>query len=237
MPNKILYTLILFGLMAANSVSAQDAVPTNWNSEKIRGTRHLPYPSYMGNPYLNEKFNPGEIEFADGEKIGNILLRYSTFRDEIIYFNSAISVQIIIDKTSLKGFTLTDENGCKRIFKQLYYNGFLPGNRFFEVLSDGEISLLAYRNVILQTCTVYNNESGVPKNMEYVQSFNYYFYSIKDGYRSIRIGKNSFLSKFSESNQKLVKKLLRQTKVRIKDEPSFVKAWELVKANSISMNF
>ena len=237
MANKILYTFVLFGLLSANSVSSQEVVPKNWNTEKIRGTHHLPYPSYSGNPYLNEKFINGEIEFADGEKIGNLYLRYGTYRDEIIYFNPAISTQIVIDKISLKGFTLEGENGSKRIFRQQYYNGFLPGNRFFEVLNDGDISLLAYRNVILQNCTVYNNESGIPKNMEYVQSFNYYFYNIKDGYRPIRIGKNSFLSKFSEPNQKLVKKLLRQNKVRIKDETSFVKAWEMVKANRIGMNF
>ena len=237
MANSTLYIITFFALLAANSLTAQEAVPKNWNIEKIKGSRLIPYPSYTGNPYLTEKFVPGEIEFTDGTKIENLNLRYSTYRDEIIYFNSAISAQIIIDKISLKGFNLITPEGTKRIFRNQYYNGFLPGNRFFEVLSDGDIALLAHRSVVLQYCSVYNNEAGVLKNMEYQQNFNYYLYNSKKGYETIRIGKNSLLSKFDKPNQKLVKKLLRNNKISIRNESGFLNAWNLIQHNRIPTIF
>jgi hypothetical protein len=237
MANSTFYIITLFALLAASSLTAQEAVPKNWDSEKIKGSQLIPYPSYTGNPYLTEKFVSGEIEFTDGTKIENLFLRYSTYRDEIIYFNSAISAQIIIDKISLKGFKLFTKEGANRIFRNQYYNGFLPGNRFFEVLGDGDIALLAYRTVVLQYCSVYNNEAGVLKNMEYQQNFNYYLYNSKKGYETIRIGKNSLLSKFDKPNQKLVKKLLRNNKIAIRDETGLIEAWKLIQRNRIPINF
>ncbi len=237
MANRIIYIIMLLGLLTATSSMAQDQESGNWDTEKIKGTRHFPYPSYSGNPYLTDKFISGEIDFADGEKIEKLFLRYSTYRDEVIYFNRGISAQIVIDKLSISGFTLFGDDGTKRVFRQQYFNGFNSGNRFFEVLSDREITLLAYRSVVLQYCPVYNNEIGIVKNMEYVPSFNYYLYTNKDGYIPIKIGKNPFLSKFTKPNQKLVRKLLRQNKITIKDEPGMVKALELVEANRIAINF
>ena len=237
MANRIITISTFLSLLTAASLFAQEERYQNQDTEKIKGTRHIPYPSYSGSPYLNDKYVTGEIEFADGRKKGDLYLRYSTYQDEVIYFNPTLSAQIVIDKISLKGFWLIDVNGTKRMFRQQYYDGFLKGNRFFEVLSDGDISLLAYRNVVLQYCSPYNSEVGVVKNMEYLQSFNYYLYNRKKGYELIRIGKNSLLSKFDKPNQKLVKKILRQNKVRIIDEHSFIKAWEQIKTNGIKVNF
>lgn len=235
MTQRRFYIIILFSLLAASSLTAQVAVPKDWNTEKIRGTRLVPYFSYSGNPYLNDKFETGEIELADGVKIGKLHLQYSTYRDEVIYFNPSIAAQIIIDKISLKGFSVMDNKGLRRIFRQLYYDGFLPGNRFFEVLSEGEESLLVYRKVDLQNCPPYTDKGGTIMNMEYQQAFEYYLYNGKKEYEPIRIGRNSLLSKFDKSNMKLIKKLLRKNKVSITDEAGLVRAWNLIVKSGISI--
>jgi len=234
---KILYITTLLGLLTATSLIAQEDIPKNWNTEKIKGTRLIPYATYSGSAYLNEKFATGEIEFLDGTKIEDLKLRYSIYRDEIIYYNEAISSQIIIDKISLKGFAFIDGNGVKRIFRQQYFNGFMPGNRYFEVLSDGDISLLVYRKVILQICPVYTNNAGKLLNMSYQEAFSYYFYSGEKGYELTRLNRNSFLSKFDKPIQKSVKKILRKNNVSITNEASFVQAWNLIKENGIKINF
>jgi len=237
MASKILYIITLVCLLSANSLQAQEEFHKKWNDEKIKGTRHIPYGSYSGTPYLNDKFAQGEIEFSDGIKKDSVALRYSSYRDEIIYFNKTISAQIIIDKISLKGFSFIDDNGNKRIFRHQYYNGFFPGERYFEVLSDGDISLLVYRKVVLQVCPPYNDNAGNLKNMSYQQAFNYYLYNAEKGYELIRINKSSLLSKFDKLTQKSVKKILRKNRVQITDEPSFIKAWNLLKENGIIVKF
>jgi len=237
MGNRILYIITFFGLLAATSLHAQEEFTKKWTAEKIKGTRQIPYGAYSGFPFLNDKFANGEIEFLDGSKMDSLGLRYSSYRDEIIYYNTTIGAQIIIDKISLNGFSFTDETGNKRVFRRQYYDGFLPGHRYFEILSDGEISLLVYRKVVLQVCPPYNDNAGSLKNMSYQQAYNYYLYNSKKGYELIRINKNSLLSKFDKLTQKLVKKILRKNKVLINDEQSFVTAWNLLKENGITINF
>ena len=237
MASRILTTIILVvGLLHIPTLKAQVKLPDNWNAEKIRGTRLVPYPAADGNPYLTEKFLSGEIEFNDGEKIQDVGLRYSCYRDEIIYFNKAISTQIVMDKISLKGFSFIDENGFQRIFRKQYYDGFMSGSRFFEVLSDGDISLLVYRKVGLLVCDIYRDETGKQKNMSYQKDYSYFFYAPDKGYTFVRINKSSLLSKFSKPDQILVKKVLRKNKVTVSDETSFVKAWNLIKENGIKIN-
>lgn len=237
MDNRILYIIALLHFLANASLSAQEELLKSQNSEKIKGTRHIPYASYSGSPYLNGKFCNGEIEFLGGTKVKDMGLRYSSYRDEIIYFNIAISAQIIIDKISLKGFSFIDEKGVTRIFSRQYYDGFLAGERYFEVLSHGDISLLAYRKVVLQICPTYTDNAGKIKNMSYQQAYNYYIYNIKKGYEPIRINRNSLLSKFDKPSQKQVKKILRKNSVNITGEQSFVKAWNLLKDNGILPNY
>ena len=237
MANRILYIITFFGLLAVTSIQAQEQMQKKWNAEKIKGTRQIPYANYSGSPFLNDKFATGEIEFLDGSKMGNLGLRYSSYRDEIIYYNTAISAQIIIDKISLKGFSFTDEEGVKRVFRRQYYDGYLPGERYFEVLSDGDISLLVYRKVVLQVCPTYNDDAGILKNMSYQLAYNYYLYNSKKGYELIRINKSSLLSKFDKPTQKTVKKILRKNKINIDDESSFIMAWNLLKENGIIFNY
>jgi len=228
MTSRILYLFIFLGLVSVTALRAQNGVPQNWNAKKIMGTRHIPYPVAMGRPYLNDQFLSGEIELSDGFKFKDLKLRYSSYRDALIYFNTEISVQIVIDKASLRGFSLIDEQGAKRIFRMQYYGGYSPGLRFFEVLVDGEIKLLAFRKVILELCAPYNDITGKLNNMNYQEAYSYYLYHPEKGYELIRINKNSLLSKFSQADQKQIKTILRKNGIRIAGEESFVKAWRLI---------
>jgi len=233
MKSKILYIGTLLVLLTASSLSAQEELPKDWNTEKIKGIRFIPYDHYQGNSYLTENFVPGVVVLDGGIKIANLNLRYCEYRDELLYYNAEILTQINIDKISIKSFSLTDENGVVRIFRQQFYNGFIPGNRFFELLCDGDVALLVYRKVVLQDCPVYYDETRGLKNMSFQNAFSYYLYNSKKGYEPIALDKKSLLSKFRESDQGQVRKILRENKIRLKDEDSFVKAWKLLSSNNI----
>lgn len=215
--------LVLF-LLATTSISAQEIQMVNHNAEKIKGSRFIPYPNFTGSPFLNPKFLMGEIEFTDGAKISNLGLNYGTYRDELIYYNSAISTQIVVDKVSLNGFTFTDLSGMKRVFRRLFFDGYFKGDCYFEVLSSGKISLLASRKVTLEACDTYYSKSG----MSYQSADTYYLYSPSKGFTPVNSNRNSLLSKFSKPDQKIIKKTLRKNGVYIIDEPSFVNAWNLI---------
>lgn len=235
MKHKISIIILLLCWLSVSLLSAQEDLPNNWNSEKIKGTRYVPNDFYQGNPFLTDNFVPGVIEMEDGTTIGSLQLRYNTYRDELIYFNAEISTQIVIDKISLSGFSLTDDKGIQRNFRQFQYAGYLSGNRYFEMLSKGNVSLLAFRKIVLQDCPAYYNESGKLKNMSYQEAYSYYLYNPQTGYELIKPDLSSLLSKFDQPNQKRVRKLLRENKIRIRDEKSFVKGWNLISDNKIAV--
>lgn len=238
MNNQIKYlVIILMSCFFASPIAAQKPLKENWDAQKIKGARHLPYPSYSGFPFLTDTWLPGKIEFSDGEIADSLFLRYSSYKDELVYFNQTNSAQILIDKASLKGFSFVDQNGINRMFRKQYFDGFIKGDRYFEVLADGETDLLAYRNVELTSTSPYKDESGTLKNMIYTNEYQFYFYSPENGYTLVRLNNNALLSKFKESDQKPIKKILRKSKVRVTGEESLVLAWKIIEKEGFKINF
>lgn len=215
---------------------AQNTVK-NWDAQKIRGERQFSYPPYNGFPYLNEAWCLGKIEFTSGEVTDSIYVKYSSYKDEVIYYNKNVSSQIIIDKVTLKGFEFTDQDGLKHVFRKQHFDLSMKGYRYFEVLYDGKISILAYRKVILDTTSPYHDKNGILKNMAYKLQYQYYFYSPEKGYTNVKLNKSRFLSKFEKPAQKPVKKILRKNRIRIEDEHSFVQAWFTVEKEGYRINF
>ncbi len=234
--NTILLIIFLIGSYT-QTICAQEIVNRNWDSGKIKGVRFVPYPSYMGMAFMSNVWLPGKVEFTSGEIADSLFLRYSSFKDEIVYYNKPLSAQIVIDKASLNGFTFTDELGKKRIFRKKYYDGFNSGDRYFEVLSHGETDLLAYRNVILTTTMLYKDEDKVVKNMDYEKNYAFYFYSPEHGYISVRMNMTALLSKFDKTLKKPIKKLLRKNRIKVSGEDSFTDAWKVIEREGYKVVF
>lgn len=238
MTNKIFHRILF--LMIVNFASyafAQEVPSKNWDVEKIKGVRQLPYTSYTGFPFLTDTWVLGEIELEDGVVIDSLNLRYSSFKDELVYYNKEAVAQIMIDKPSLKGFVFTGTDGNIHVFRKLYYDNFGKGYRFFEVLAFGETNLLAFRKVSLDTSSPYKDKSGILKNMIYNLNYTYYFYSPEKGYTSVRMNQGSLLAKFDKGSQKPIKKLLRKHKIRISGEDSFTQAWKAIEKEGYKVVF
>jgi hypothetical protein len=238
MTNKILHRILFFLLVSFTSAACAQEVPSkNWDVEKIKGVRSLPYPPYTGFPFFTDTWVPGKIELEDGVIIDSLYFRYSSYKDELIYYNEKITAQIVIDKMSLKGFLFTGTDGNIHVFRKFYYDNFGKGNRYFEVLADGETDLLAYRKVDLDTSPVYKDEKGRLLNMTYDINYSYYFYSPEKGYTTVRMNQASLITKFDKLSQKPIKKLLRKHKIKIYSEESFTQAWKMIEKEGYKVVF
>lgn len=220
--------LLLAACCLAQIALAQEPARNDWDGPKIKGARIIPFPSYNGSPYLTENWLPGKIELTNGEIIDSLHIRYSSYKDELFYYNSEASSQINIDKATLNGFEFTDIDGLDRVFRKQFFEGYTKTYRFFEILSPGPISIVAHRKTALNTTTAYHDKSGILKNMEYVAEPQLYFYSKEKGYTNIKPNTASFLSKFDKNSQKPIKRLLRKNRIRIKTEDSLIQAWEII---------
>jgi len=221
----------------AQIACAQQPLDDKWDAAKIKGIRFLPYSLYNGNPYLTEDWHLGKIEFTNGDIADSLSLKYSSYKDELIYYNREIGTMINIDKAIINGFNFIDAEGRTRKFTKQYYDNFEKSYRFFEVLSSGEISLLAYRKVLLNTTSPYHDNNGNLRNMAYERHYQFYFYDPEKGYSLVRLNLTSLLSKFDKTLQKPIKKLLRKDKIKIRDEYSFVQAWKTIEKEGYKVVF
>jgi len=238
MNTKILHILLIV-LFFANSVivNSQEPLNPNWDKQKIKGVRYMPYPPYSGSPFLNESWVSGKIEFSDGEVSDSLFLRYSAFRDELLYYNKEIASHIVIDKASISGFSFITGDGITRVFRKQYYDGFMSGDRYFEILSEGETDLIVFRKIILANTMPYKGEGGILLDQNYVPAYQYYFYTPEKGFTYIRINTNAFLEKFAEKDQKAIKKLIRKNRIRITEEESLILAWKIAEKEGFKIIF
>ena len=232
MTNRIFSFLFLL-VIGTIRLSAQVDLPNIPNAELIRGSAYVPYPNYSGSPWLSSNFQLGEIKLSDGTIVKGIGLRYSAYRDELIYYNTWLQSQIIIDRISILGFSYSDENHLKRTFVRLAYPDTEKKYRFFEILSEGKITLLAYRKVMLEP----GKQATVKHGLEYNESFYYYMYTPEKGFSQLNLNRNSLISRLSQNDQRLAKKLFRRNRVYFDDEASFIKGWNLLKDNGIALGF
>ncbi len=238
MTRKTKHIFMLFLVWSfAQIVCAQEPTNKNWDAQKIKGVRLVPYPSYNGSPFMTDTWCQGKIEFTTGEIADSLFMKYSSYKDELFYYNSEAASQINIDKASLKGFQFVDPNGRTRIFRKQHIDNFMKGYQFFEVLSDGPISLLAFRKSSLNTTSPYHDKSGILKNMEYVPDYHLYFYSADKGYTSVKTNRTSFLSKFEKVYQKPIKKILRKSRIKIENEDSLIQGWKVIEKEGYQVLF
>jgi len=224
---RLKHTILLL-ILAFNFVpdsNAQTTLNRNWDAEKIKGIRYVNYPNYTGFPFLNKAWDLGKISLKSGETIDSLHLKYSSYKDELLYYNKENGSQIVIDKEMLTGFSFTDESGKTHLFTKLPYDDYLKGDHFFEVLTYGTTKLLVFRKVEQTSTTPYKDEQNILKNMEYSKLYEYLFYSQEKGFSNVKCTTKSFLGKFDKEEQNSIKKLLRKNRIRIKDEESLIEAW------------
>lgn len=232
---KILF--LFFCFIFVNEVYAQVGPAHGWDAPKIKGTRQEIYSIYEGKPYFTDNWCLGKIQLSNGETIDSLYLRYSSFKDELIYFNKQINTQIRIDKSIISAFKFTDENGQLHSFRKQQFDNAAKSERYFEILSEGSVDLLCYKKVNLDEVSPYHDSKGTLKNMAYRQEYLYYFYSPAEGYAPVKPSKNGLLAQFDKQSQKPVKKLLRKNKIFISDEFTFIAAWETIEKNGFKVMF
>lgn len=168
--------LLIFASISAFAQERRTAI------QNITGTAFIHYyMSYSGVPYYNSDWLKGDVVMKSGEVYHNLQLRYDAFRDDLIYFNNNLRQSIIIDKESIKGFSLQHTNGTEEYFEPLYnpkFNGrymaillndsvsvvvkyFTKTNQFNELRNDGKTAEFLHKETIYY---LYNSEIQiVPK--------------------------------------------------------------------------
>lgn len=228
---KILF-LIALVCMSGNTVFAQ-----NWNwralneqSNRLQGklTGKVFYMPAEGasQQFYHDSWLRGNILLTDGDIFENEQIRYLAYGDELVAYNSNLRQLFIVDKQKVAGFTvnLPQEN---QEFVKLYFDGFNPGDRYFERLFDGSRKLLAFRSIDEINTDIYRDKHGRLKHSSLKLKTTYYIYSEETGFKKVLPRRSSFLDLFHE-RKKEVRRLFRKNNLRPSTEKDMIRAFILL---------
>ncbi len=227
--------LLVAAIFVFNTVIAQDNHDQSWYAEKIVGKRFSNDNFFRGSQYIINDWTKGTLLFENGEKVSGLDIRYNSFLDQLIYFNPIVSVEILIDKNTITGFTF-DYKSKNYTYKKIFFPNFPKGIRYFEVIYDGFVDVLCYRKTTLLTCPIYKSISGSEKNQEFSRSFRFYIYLPEKGFVATKMRRGALLSNYSNNDKKEIRKLLRKKNITISNEYDFGSALKVIESAGFNMN-
>jgi hypothetical protein len=219
----VVYSLLLANLLSLKNVQGQDkvnghefSIRTTDSINRIYGFDPLLYngkvysdffdKSIVGNQYLIESdFSKGEIVIK-GIKYRNININYDIYNQHLLLkfedVNGAKRI-LIISKAWLNGFTIDN-----RVFEKI--DSLKPDQQLYQVIGKGSVRVVYFWKKELKT----SNVSGDA----------YYFFSapVKELFVSINNqfkkykNNRTFILAFEPKKQGLIKRYIRQNKIRLK---------------------
>lgn len=132
------------------------------------------YRGFLNSPYLLDTWTKGDLIFKNGTKYSDIDLKLNTYGDEVLVRKRDTGDSIIVDKTALQQFTLSDEKGEPMLFKKLT-DPESRQSRFFQVLHEGKkYDLLAHHKKTLLQADYKGAYSAGRYYDEFIPSVNYF---------------------------------------------------------------
>jgi hypothetical protein len=181
--------------------------------------------------FLQDDWVKGTIELVDGDVYENIDIRYNSYTDQLIAYNSRIRTLYTVDKNIVNRFSFKDyfygENFKMREFVKLDCNKLHSGVGFFEQLYKGNTMLLAFHHIDELKVSPYVDRLGRMNNVEYKKRVDYYLYDSKKEFKKVSIKRRSILKAFPE-NKKEIKKTLRQSKIVLQNKDTLIQAIGLI---------
>ncbi|MCS7019205.1 MAG: hypothetical protein RMJ87_10080 [Cytophagales bacterium] len=132
------------------------------------------YRGFLNSPYLFDAWTKGELLFKNGTKYSDIDMKLNTYNDELMVRKRDTGDSIVVDKTAIQQFSLTDSKGKTMLFRKLSE----PETKqavFFQVLHEGnQYTLLAHHKKTILQADYKGAYSAGRYYDEFLPSVNYY---------------------------------------------------------------
>ena len=180
---------------------------------------------FAGSKYLMDEWAIGKVTLQSGDVVQNQLLKYNALEDELIWLEQNSSSTVRVDKSLVLGFSLqAPQSDSALVFtKGTFFKN--QTSSFLQVLRKGKLTLYAKRWVEKTSNVDMIYVGGSAKRAIAIVPRTSYFIETEDGnLKSISLSRRSFVNTFSLEHKSLSRKLLRQNRVRIKNEHDLISA-------------
>ena len=110
----------------------------------------------------------GTLLTREGETHEGIRLRYDAFNDELIAYNENIKGLFVVDKFRVNEFTIRHPRSGDQVFRRLPLTAMGQKEHYYQVLYEGNITLLRRNRIIEKKTSLYKNKYGKLDNRDYV---------------------------------------------------------------------
>ncbi|MBR2648484.1 MAG: hypothetical protein IKD55_06565 [Sediminibacterium sp.] len=183
------------------------------------------YANIAGHPFLLKEFKWGNIEFLNGKKLENVLLRIDLVSN-LINIRAYNNEEINIESKIVKSFTFLDSSGGKTIpyvFKTHLPKAFGHNeNEFYQLLVDGKLSL--YKSSIKRIDTRKDDISG-EITREFVIYVDYYILKNNEFIR-LKKDKNFIMDVLSDKSIQM-KDIFNNYKTAIRNETDIINIFNI----------
>jgi hypothetical protein len=161
------------------------------------------------------KWAEGDIIMSDGYVIKDKFIRYNQYYDELIWLRKKDYKTAMLDKETISEFIIYDEekNPYAHFKKVRIKNWYEIDSTdvYFQVLTEGNLSLYAFRRTIL-----------IPNTNELYEKNEYYLHKGND-YLKIDPRRFRLLRSLPEYKSQL-RQIIRKNRLKVKNEPHLIKA-------------
>lgn len=233
---KYIITLVLaaFSCYVQAQISGLDYKMLNASSNRMEGKLKgdVYYISAEANSYhFLTGWSIGKIFLEDNDIFEDAELRFLISENELIFYNKRLRSLYKIDKEIVYKFMLNDR-GQTRIFEKLYFDGMNSGQRFFEILYQGEKTLLANHSIDEIKVRPYNDSNGVLRDTEFRKKTTYYLFSEDSAFEKITPKRRSFYRLFAKQ-KKEIRKIFRRNGISFQSQNDLIQAVALLENNGI----
>lgn len=164
------------------------------------------YVEIEGNPYLPEQWTVGSIKLKNGAVINYNALRYNMAsgelefqrNDQAFILTNPFDEFTLINATFRKGFPAIDGQS---------------NNSFYEVLHDGKLKLLCFKNAVMYEEKPYNSATKIKK---FLHNTYYYLYKTDGTMVKVKKDKKAILAILSDKSSQL-EEYFKKENIKIKE--------------------
>jgi len=180
---------------------------------KLTGTRYVYSVLNSQERFLYPDWVNGTIVTGDGEKHPGLRMNYDAFSDQLVVINEKTSGLFIIDKFTVRSFTVMIRGEQQNVFRKMTLSDTGEPEEFVRILWSGSVELLCRNRIEEKQTRWYKDKFGKMSQTVLVLKKNYFLKRNNGDIQRIIPGRRGVISVLP-GKEKQVKRLLKEHQVR-----------------------
>jgi len=228
---------LFLGLLVLIMLSVQAQRPYNVNVElttesntinyKLPGQQFYPIYVPSGSEFYDDQWMIGYVILENEDRYDSLMLKYNTYRDEIITVNDRARTMIMLDKDAITEFGLYEMPGVTKRFKKMDLDKIPKAEHYFNLPYDGNLKFAVWYRTLEETTAPFKDKNGYLQISDFVLRHNYYILFPDGQFEKFKLNRQSLIQLFPDHKRE-IRRMLRRDRNWVKTEDDAARAIEMI---------